>query len=109
MIISSNNSSPTRRDFVHSITLLATGGIATTAYTQEEKKKEEESKVPDLKAYSEAMETIVRFRLGKILQEPQLKRVIGSVAGRRNSADALKKYPVLNSDDPAEAFRADFE
>jgi hypothetical protein len=90
-----------RRDFAALLGGLGALGLVSEVGAQEEKK------LPDAKAVSEALEVLCRQKLGKILDEEQLKRVSRAVISRRATGDGLKKIAVQNGDDPAEAFRAD--
>src|SRR5262245_25728699 len=90
---------PSRRDFVAALAVLA-ASTSGTALAQD-------AKLPDAKAYSEALDTVVRYRFGRHLNEEQLKRVIASVQRSRASSDAMKKFDLANSEDPIVAFRAD--
>ena len=91
---------PSRRQFAYAVLAACGGAVPAIA-------ADEEPKLPDAKAYAEAMETIVRYRFGKLLSDEQIKRVAASAVGRRASAESLKKYKLENGDDPAAAFRAD--
>jgi hypothetical protein len=95
-------SQPTsRREFAQVLTLLGCAGFAAGTVAGQE------PKLPDAKAYAEAIETIVRFRFGKQLSEEQLKRVVASATRARTRGEALRKATIVNADDPACAFRAD--
>jgi hypothetical protein len=90
---------PTRREFVAALSVIA-ASTAGPALAQE-------TKVPDAKAYADALDFVIRYRFGKHLNEEQLKRVHASVLRGRASADAMKKIELANGEDPIAAFRAD--
>jgi hypothetical protein len=102
MDFSQSDSGLSRRDFALLLGSLGAVAIPTTVLAEEEKK------LPSTQELEAAIELLCRQKLGKILNDDQLKRVHRAVLSRRQSAEALKKTPVKNSDDPAEAFRADF-
>ena len=55
----------------------------------------------------DALVEIVRARYGKHLTDEQLKVIRQGIGRDQRSAEALKRVPLKNSDEPAFAFRAD--
>lgn len=90
---------PTRREFVTALAALTASSVGPIAA--------QEVKVPDAKAYADALEVVVRYRFGRHLTDEQLKRVHASVLRGRTNADVMKKVELGNGEDPIAAFRAD--
>ena len=57
----------------------------------------------------QALGDLVRARFGKHLNEAQLKRAQGEVAGNLRSADAIKAIALENAEEPAMVFVAEPE
>lgn len=98
-MMEANSKTPSRREFVTALGVLA-ASTAGPALAQE-------AKTPDAKAYTDALDIVIRYRFGKHLNEEQLKRVYASALRGRASADAMKKVELTNGEDPIAAFRAD--
>jgi hypothetical protein len=90
---------PTRREFTQA--LAALGFASAPALAQNA------AAIPDLEAYAAALETVVRYRFGRVLNEEQIAQVLSSLINRRFAGDALKKIELDNAEDPIAAFRAE--
>lgn len=55
----------------------------------------------------QATEAIVRQRCGKHLTDEQVRKLTQRVMGLRFGAEALKRVPLTNADEPAVIFQAD--
>jgi hypothetical protein len=92
------NGGSSRRQFVKTVGLLAAAPSLTAQAAQPAN-----SALNDVQALHE----FVRARFGKFLNEEQLKRVRQRLELGLRSADALKKTPLDNSDEPDFTFSAD--
>jgi len=97
---------PDRRDFGRAVAALAAGVALTPAAVADEPKSKpkDEPKSPTL---AELTEQMIRLRFGAHLSEEQIKRLAQRVQSQRAAADALKKIPLKNSDEPAFIFSVD--
>ena len=57
---------------------------------------------------AEALTEVARIRWGKHLSGEQLGEIAKTIDGRLRSADAMKKVPLTNADEPDVVFFADF-
>ena len=89
---------PSRREFIAAVGVLAASDAVSG---------QENAKLPDTKAYNDAIEVVVRYRFGKHLTDDQLKRVIASAQRGRLNGEALRATALSNGEDPITAFRAD--
>jgi hypothetical protein len=101
-----SDATPDRRGFGRVMIALAAGaGLTSTAVADEPKKEEKpEAKPPTL---AEINEQLIRQRFGQHLNEDQIKRLSQRVQAQRSTAEALKKIPLKNSDEPAFVFSAE--
>lgn len=91
----------TRRDFAWLLAAVS-GGAALTGATA----AADEPAKPAI-TQEQAIEAIIRQRFGKHLTEDQVRRLTQRVANLSRTADALKRVPLTNADEPAVVFRAD--
>jgi hypothetical protein len=94
-----------RRQFAKTLALTAVTPLAISpaALLAQEPKTPVPTRVS-----AEALMQIVHARFSKFLNEKQMADVAKSVLRHQFIADALKRVPLKNSDEPAFAFRADF-
>jgi hypothetical protein len=95
----SSKAVPSRREFTKALAVLAAAAVPAAA--------QDDKKAPDEAAYSAAVETIIRFRFGSQLSEPQIGKVRAAYLRHLASARALSRVRLANGDDPIVAFRAD--
>jgi hypothetical protein len=93
-------SKPTRREFAKTLALGAVTPLAVAPLVAQDTK-------PASRVSAEAMMQIVHARFGKFLSEKQMTEVAKSLLRQQLIADALRRVPLKNSDEPAFAFRAD--
>lgn len=91
---------PTRRDFALAAVALAATTLAPAGAYADEPKPAEKPTLPQV------YEQLVRLRFGAYLDEEQIKKLTQRVQGQRTTAEALKKIPLTNSDEPAFVFSA---
>jgi uncharacterized coiled-coil protein SlyX len=103
-----------RRDFARAITALAAGAALTSAAVADEPKPGGKAPIADepkpaakAPTLAEVNEQMIRLRFGANLTEEQIKRLTQRVQGQRATAEALKKIPLKNGDEPAFVFSVD--
>jgi hypothetical protein len=95
-----------RREFNKTIGLLATGTLGLPIMEAGAAAQQTGDGTPRTVTVTALMD-IIRSRYGKFLSEDQLKRVRQKVLGNLSIAEALRRIPLQNSDEPAFVFRAD--
>jgi hypothetical protein len=97
-----NSAGRTRRDFAKTCAIIAAAPILSSV-GEAQQTSVAETPSPAAEALTEAM----RSRYPNRLSRDQLKEVARSLDGRLRAADALKKFELKNSDEPAFVFSAD--
>jgi hypothetical protein len=91
---------PSRREFHAAVALLAAGSLTALA-------ADEQPAADPLAATADALAAAAKARFGKHLTAEQLVEVEKSVRGGVLRAEAMKKLPLTNGDEPTFAFSAD--
>lgn len=100
----STSAVPSRREF--GLAIAGIGAVSTVPSLGEEPKKDP-PKLPDIKDLTASLETVLRHRFGKILDDVQIKKVLTSLMRGRNTGDVLGRVKVTNADEPGYVFSAD--
>jgi hypothetical protein len=91
---------PTRREFAKALAALA----AVPLVAENARPDEAED---TLSGTARSLSTIAELRYGKLLTEPQRKKVQRSIRSQLRSAERLHKFKFGNGDEPAFIFQAD--
>jgi predicted secreted protein len=95
---------PSRREFARTLALLAAAPLAAgPVLAQDVKPPPSDPLMETAKALSE----IARIRYGKFLTEDQQKAVQRRIASAVRTGEQLRRFKLVNSDEPAFIFRAD--
>lgn len=98
-----NKQEPGRRDFAR----WAVWAAAASAALPLTASAEADDKAPDKPTMAKTIEALVRLRFGQFLTEDQIQRVTARIEAQPNTATALKRVPLKNSDEPAFLFQAE--
>src|SRR5262245_40247692 len=97
--MTSDEPTPTRREFATAVALLAVAPRGEEAQGQEAK--------PPGDVVADALLEIAKTRYGKHLTEEQLKLLRTSVRRAQSSAERLRQFKLHNGDDAVVSIRAD--
>lgn len=117
--MSNLNVSPSRRSFAKRLVLAAaapalagaTAALGQTAPAPSAAPTPVPTPIPTPEAPSsaaEALTEVARIRWGKHLSGEQLGEIAKTIDGRLRGADAMKKIPLTNADEPDVVFFAEF-
>jgi hypothetical protein len=97
-----------RREFAQlAAAVAAAAGLTAAAGADEPPKPAADQPAKPAITPEQATEAIIRERYGKHLTDEQVKKLTRRVLGLRFNADALKRVPLTNGDEPAVIFQAD--
>jgi hypothetical protein len=115
--MSDSNVSPSRRGFAKSLVLAAAApalagaaalGQTTPAPSPSPTPVPTPSPTPEApSSAAEALTEVARIRWGKHLSGEQLSEISKTIDGRLRGADAMKKFPLTNADEPDVVFLAE--
>ncbi|MCE9532733.1 MAG: hypothetical protein K8T89_16675 [Planctomycetes bacterium] len=90
---------PTRREFTKALAILSAGAAVPVSLHA--------AAAPDADAFAASLETVIRYRFGKMLTDEQVKKLQAKWISRHLSGEILKRVQLDNGEDPIVAFRAD--